>query len=310
MFAIKRSLAAALLLLIAIHAGANPQGGSFRLWGHGARDLAMGDASTLMAPGLESLFTQPASLVGMSGFGTGISAQKPTGGVELALSSVALGWGSGLRSPLKSERVPTSDYAFAAAFQHLGATLADDTGWGEWTAAAACAWSPRRWLSIGARGTMSGGGSDDDLDNGRATSLALGARAVVLHPGLEIGWILEDYYQSFKWDNSRTRHRGSTHLISCGAMLPFAVQSEFMLKYRFEDVESWAIGLEWPVLVERLTLRTGVIRQLRVESVWSPSFGFGVAHYGLRLDYGFRFNRVEGPGSIHRLSLLWTGIGL
>lgn len=307
MSATSRRLAAALLLLLLPTAGrADSQGGSFRLWAHGARELAMGGAATLHAPGVEALFDQPASLVGLGGWQLGASLQQPTGGPELRLSSLAAGIGSGWRGASMTELTPSSRYAAALAFQHLGATLADDSGWGEWTLTGGAAWSPRRWLSVGLRWSYSRGGSDDGLDRGRAVSLSGGLRAVLLHPGLELGWVAEDMQHRFRWEDGTDDRRAPAQSFSLAARLPASLSVELLARWRFGAVERWAAGAEWRPW-RRLHLRGGLVSHRQVESSLSPSFGFGLLHGGLRLDYGFRWERDEGPGHLHRLSLLWTG---
>jgi hypothetical protein len=308
LFATRRILTALLLVfLLSGSASAEYRGGSFRLWGHSARDLAMGGAATLMAPGLESLFNQPASLVGLDGLQVGACVQRPAGGVELSLSSVAVGMGSGLRPLLTDERTPTSSRAAALTFQHLGATLADGSGWGEWTAAGALAFSPQHWFSLGVRGSISGGGSDDGLDEGTARSVSAGMRAVLFHPGFELGWVAEDIYHRFSWQDQEPRRRASSQLISVAGLFPGGVSLELLGRWNLDSLESWALGSEWEPWAGKLYLRGGLLRQLRVEESFSPSFGFGIKHGSLQLDYGFQFNREEGPGSVHRLSMMWAG---
>jgi hypothetical protein len=295
--------------LIATPAWADSAGGSFRLWPHSARELAMGDAGTLLAPGLESLFSQPASLVGLDGWELGASLQRPMGGVELGLSSLVIGTGTGHRFASQRERSPSSRHAAALAFQHLGATLADGSGWGEWTLAAAGAWSPWRWLSTGLRADYSRGGSEDDLDRGRALALGFGLRAVIFHPGVELGWTVEDLVHRFYWeeDSEDTRRRASAQTLALAAHLPLELRAEIQARYRHRSLERFNLGLEWSPWRERLQLRLGLIAHRRVETSLSPSFGAGLALGALLVDYGFRYERVEGPGSQHRLALRWRG---
>ena len=118
-------------------------------------------------------------------------------------------------------------------------------------------------------------------------------------------WVVDDLHQSFKWEAGESRRRGSSQRVSIGASLPLRVGAEFQALYRHEDVESWALGLEWRPWPERLHLRGGLRRALQVEEGWTPSCGFGVLLGAMRLDYGFRYQPVEGPGSAHRLSLRW-----
>ncbi len=284
-------------------------GGSFRLWPHSARELAMGDAGTLLAPGLESLFSQPASLVSMDGWELGASLQQPVDGVELGLSSLVVGTGTGHRFASQGEYSPSSRHAAALAFQHLGATLADGSGWGEWTLAAAAAWSPARWLSTGLRADYSRGGSEDELDQGRALALGFGLRAVIIHPGLELGWSVENFSHQFRWDDddAETRNRASAHTVAVATRLPLKFKGEIQARYIHRSLERYNLGLEWSPWRERLQLRCGIIAHQRVESSFSPSFGAGMALGALNVDYGFRYERVEGPGSQHRLALRWRG---
>jgi len=308
--ATRRILAAACLLaFLAAPAAAGSMGGSFRLWEHGARDLALGGAGTLLAPGAESLFTQPASLVGMDGWEAGASLRRLGGGADLYLSSAVLGWGSGHRAPLASERTPTSLGAAAGAFQYLGATLADDTTWGEWTLAGALAWSPLRWLSVGARGSLAGGGHDDGEDVGRAVSLSAGVRAVVLHPALEVGYVAEDIHHRFRWEDGEDRRREPAHVFAAAARLPWRVAAECLGRRRFATWERIALGAEWDAWPGRLVLRGGLTRHGLGEARWTPSLGFGLGLGDFRLDYGAAFDGGDGPGSEHRLALLWRGGG-
>lgn len=301
----------ALAALLATPAAAESPGGSFRLWPASARELAMADAATLLAPGLEALFSQPASLVGIDRWEAGLSLQQPQGVPGLDLASLSLGAATGRRLPGSSERSSTSRHALALGFQQLGAELADGSGWGEWTAALGLAWSPRRWLSVGARGDYSRGGSEDGLDDGRALALSLGLRAVVFHPALECGWVASDAYQRFAWDAEpeATRRRASSQTFALAARLPGALSAELQGRWRFRSLERAALGLEWQPLGPGFALRGGLLLHRRIEESWSPSFGAGFARGALRLDYGFRYERVEGPGSQHRLALRWIGAG-
>lgn len=285
------------------------QGGSFKLWPHSARELAMGDAATLLAPGLESLFSQPASLVGLSSWELGASLQRPGGGPELTFASLAAGIGTGHRVPGDRDHSVSSRHAAAIAFQHLGATLADESGWGEWTLAGGLAWSPVRWFSMGLRGDYSRGGSEDGEDAGRALALSAGIRAVAFHPRLEIGWVAEDLHHRFSWDTDPAdqRRRGSSQILALAAHLPARLRGELQGRYRFRSLERVSCGLEWSPWREGFQLRGGLIAHRRVERHLSPSFGAGFALGALRLDYGFRYERVEGPGSQHRFSLRWRG---
>jgi hypothetical protein len=300
---------AALLLMMTMPAAAHAasQGGSYRLWPHGARELAMGGAASLFAPGLESLFQQPASLVGMEGWSMGASVERPTGGVELQLASLAVGRGLGHRSPALHEQTASSRYAAALAFQQLGATLADDSDWGEWTLALGAAWSPRRWLSAGLRGSYARGGSEDGRDEGQALAFSGGLRAVFLTPGLELGFLAEDIVQRFRWQDGPAQRRAPSSSFSAALRLPYGASAEILGRWREGSLERYALGLEWSPWIEHLSLRGGLIAMRRAESRLCPSAGFGVMHRGLRLDYGFRFEEDQGPGSLHRLSLLWTG---
>jgi len=308
---IRRATLFALAAIVALSSqdAAASQGGSFQLWPHSARELAMGDTGTLLAPGLESLFSQPASLVGLNGWELGASTQRLAEGAELALSSFTAGIGSGHRLPGLRDRTLTSRHALAIAFQHLGATLADDSGWGEWTLTAGGAWSPVRWLSVGMRGDYSRGGSEDGVDDGRALSLNVGARAVVFHPAVELGLVAEDYYHRFFWkdDEKDTRRRASAQVVSLAAYLPGRLRCEVMGRYRYRSIERLAMGLEWSPWRERFHLRGGIIAHRRVEESLSPSFGAGFLFGPLGVDYGFRYERVEGPGARHRVSLRWIG---
>ncbi len=269
----------------------------------------MGDTGTLLAPGLESLFSQPASLVGMDGWELGASLQKPVDGVELGLSSLVAGTGTGHRFASRREHSPSSRHAAALAFQHLGATLADGSGWGEWTLAAAAAWSPQRWFSAGLRADYSRGGSEDELDQGRAIALGFGLRSVIFHPGLELGWTVEDLAHRFRWDDDSedTRRRASAQTVALAAHLPLELKAEIQARYRHRSLERVNMGLEWSPWRERLQLRFGLIAHKRVEESLSPSFGAGMALGALIVDYGFRYEREEGPGSQHRLGLRWRG---
>lgn len=300
----------ALLLALALPAAADAasQGGSFRLWPHAARDLAMAEAATLLAPGAEALFSQPASLVGMDGWEAGASLQQPAGLPGLALSSFVLGSGTGRRLAGPGERTPTSSHAAALGYQHLGAELADGSGWGEWTAALGLAWSPQRWLSLGARGDYSRGGSEDGEDAGQAVALSLGLRAVLLHPGLEFGWLAEDVHQRFRWDAAPEdlRRRAGSQLFAVAARLPGRLDAELQGRWRYRSLERAALGLEWTPLGPSFALRGGLLLHRRLEESLSPAFGAGFARGPLQLDYGFRFERAEGAGSQHRLSLRWV----
>ena len=312
MFAPRPSAALAALLLLLASATplrADSQGGSFRLWPHAARDLAMGDAATLLAPGLESLFTQPASLVGMDSWELGLSAQRPAGLDGLDLNSAALGLASGRRLRSAGECTPTSRHAAALAVQHLGATLADDSGWGETTVALGLAWSPARWISMGLRGDYSRGGSDDGVDDGRAVAMSVGLRAVVLSPGLEFGWVAEDVVQRFHWQDAPddTRRRASAQVLALAARLPWRLDVEVQGRWRYRSLERAGLGLEWHPLGPAFALRGGFLAHRRLEQSVAPSFGAGLTRGPLRVDYGFRFEREEGPGSQHRLSLRWVG---
>lgn len=301
----------ALLALAARPAVADSPGGSFRLWPYSARELAMADAATLLAPGLESLFSQPASLVGIDRWELGLGLQRPQGLAGLDLASLAVGAATGRRLPGPDERTATSRQALALGFQNLGAELADGSGWGEWTAALGLAWSPRRWLSVGARGDYSRGGSEDGLDDGRALALSLGLRVVVLHPALEFGWVASDVHQRFAWEAApdAQRRRASSQTFALAARLPGALSAELQGRWRFRSLERTALGLEWQPLGPSFALRGGLLLHRRIEENWSPSFGAGFARGALRLDYGFRYERVEGPGSQHRLALRWIGAG-
>ncbi len=293
--------------LMAEPAGADSPGGSFRLWPHSARELAMGDAGTLLAPGLETLFSQPASLVGMDGWELGASLHRPAEGVEIGLSSMVIGTGTGHRFASNNELSASSRHAAALAFQHLGATLADDSGWGEWTLSAAGAWSPMRWFSAGLRADYSRGGSDDGLDAGRALALGCGLRTVIFHPGVELGWAVDDLYHRFQWDDDSedTRRRASAQTLALAAYLPMDFKGEIQARYRHRGLERFNMGLEWSPWRDRLQLRLGLIAHRLVETSLSPSFGAGFSLGGLQVDYGFRYERVEGPGSQHRLALRW-----
>jgi hypothetical protein len=283
------------------------QGGSFRLWPHAARALAMAEAATLLAPGAESLFSQPASLVGMDGWEAGASLQRPAGLAGLDLSSFVLGAGSGRRLAGPGERTPTSRHAAALGFQHLGAELADGSGWGEWTAALGLAWSPQRWFSVGARGDYSRGGSEDGQDEGQALALSLGLRAVLLHPALELGWVAEDVHQRFRWDAApdQLQRRAGSQVLALAARLPGRLAAEVQGRWRYRSLERAALGLEWLPLGPSFALRGGLLVHRRLEESVSPAFGAGFARGALQIDYGFRFERAEGPGSQHRLSLRW-----
>lgn len=310
MSATRRILAAAVLLaILAPAAGAGSVGGSFRLWEHGARDLALGGAATLLAPGAEALFTQPASLVGMDGWEAGVGLRRLGGGPDLYLSSAVAGWSTGHRPPLASERTPTSLGAAAGAFQYLGATLADDTTWGEWTLAGGLAWSPLRWLSVGARGSLSGGGHEDGADVGRAVSLSAGLRAVILHPALEFGYVAEDIHHRFRWEGGEDRRREPAQVVALAGRLPWRVAAECLGRYRFETWERVALGAEWEAWPGRLALRGGLARHGLGEARWTPSLGFGLDLGAFRLDYGAAFDGGDGPGAEHRLALLWRGGG-
>lgn len=305
---------AALLLALLLPAAVGParaasQGGSFQLRPHGARELAMGEAATLLAPGAEALFNQPASLVGMDRWELGASHQRVEGISGLALSSFVAGGGTGRRLAGPGERTPTSRHAAALAYQHLGAELADGSGWGEWTAALALAWSPQRWLSVGARGDLSRGGSEDGLDSGEAAALSLGLRALLWHPGLEFGWVAEDVYQRFHWEATpeAERRRAGRQSFALAARLPWQLDAELLGRWRYRSLERAGLGLEWRPLGPSLALRGGLLLHRRLEESLSPSFGAGFARGPLRIDYGFRFERAEGPGSQHRLSLRWVG---
>ncbi|MBM4118756.1 hypothetical protein FJ251_13685 [bacterium] len=304
-------LLVALLCACAGPAAAESPGGSFRLWPASARELAMADAATLLAPGLESLGSQPASLVGIDRWEAGLGLQRPQELTGLGLASLAFGAATGRRLPGPGERTPTSRQAVALGFQQLGAELADGSGWGEWTAALGLAWSPQRWLSVGARGDYSRGGSEDGRDEGSARALALGLRAVALHPALEFGWVASDVHQRFAWDAApeQQRRRASSQTFALAARLPGALSAELQGRWRFRSLERAALGLEWQPLGPTLALRGGLLVHRRVETSWSPAFGAGFARGALRLDYGFRFERAEGPGSQHRLSLRWIGDG-
>lgn len=308
---IRRATLLALVVLAALtaQAAASSQGGSFRLWPHSAREMAMGDTGTLLAPGLESLFSQPASLVGLDGWEIGASTQRLADGVDVALSSFTAGIGTGHRLAGLRDHTVTSRHAAAIAFQHLGATLADDSGWGEWTLSAGGAWSPVRWLSVGARGDYSRGGSEDGLDDGRALALSVGMRAVVFHPAVELGLMADDYYHRFFWEDDKedTRRRASSQVVALAAELPGRVRCEVQGRYRFRSIERFALGIEWSPWRERFHLRGGVIAHRRVEKNYSPSFGAGFRFGPLGVDYGFRYERVEGPGSQHRVALRWIG---
>jgi hypothetical protein len=234
------------------------------------------------------------------------SVQKPTGGVDLSLSSFALGWGSGHRSPLMSEITPSSRKAGALAFQYLGATLADESSWGEWSLAAAAAYSPTPWFSAGLRASFAGGGSGDGLDEGRAVALSGGIRAVVLDPRLELGWLAEDLLHQYSNSQGPDQQRAVTQSAALAARLRPYLSAELQLRWQAGQLERYALGAEWTPWAQRLFLRGGLLYFNPVESRLSPSLGFGIQHRGFRLDYGFRFDAEEGPGSVHRLSLHWS----
>ncbi len=265
----------------------------------------MGGASTLFAPGLEALFTQPASLVGMDGWELGSCVQRPTGGAEISLSSFALGRGSDNRRSLIHQRTRVSSRAYAIAFQHLRATLADGSGWGEMTLAAAAAWSPRPWLSAGIRVSSASGGSDDDLDRGRAVSISAGVRAVVLHPAVEFGWVADDIHHSFSYDGGIERRRAASQQFSFGIDLPRSLGVELLSRLRSGAIERYSVGAEIWGLSDHLALRGGMVNWRIAESVWSGAFGAGIKAGALSVDYGFLWSGEEGPGAEHRLSLLW-----
>ena len=313
MFATRRLRATLALVLCAAAplaaVAASDGGGSFRLWSHGARDLALGGASTLISPDLESLFVQPASLVAMDGWELGACVQSPTGGPELTLSSLAVGRGSGWRRSLADQRQPASSRAFALAFQHLGATLADDGGWGETTLAAAGAWSPMPWLSLGLQASHSSGGSDDGVDRGSAVSVSGGLRAAILHPALVFGWVAGDIHQNFHWDGGPDRRRASSQSFALAIDGPGDLAVELLSRLRFGAVERYAIGAEWWPWSGRLALRGGLVNWRVAESYWSSSFGTGIRQGALGVDYGFLWSAEDGPGGQHRLSLHWAGAG-
>lgn len=304
----------ALLLSVCVSLGAlADDGGSFNLMGAGARDLALAGAAHLHDAGLEALFLQPASLTSVTGLETGLFIQRYGSDLPLSQGTIAIALGSGERMPLDGRYRGDSEIAIGAAFQYLGATLADDTTWGEWTLTTSAAWSPLRWVAVGGRASFSGGGSEDDEDRGGAFAMDLGMRLRVLHPGLEAGILLKNFYHRFSWVEGSDYRRQSTTVFNLafgGFELPL-IPGDWRLEGRasqhLSSMESFGAGLEWGLFDGLATLRGGMMAWRQGETRNFPTFGFGFNTGVYQLDYGFSPDVDGGMAARHRFSLTRRG---
>jgi len=309
-----RTILLGLALTFAACCGASADsGGSFDFESHGARDLALAGAAQLHDAGLEALFLQPASLTSVSGPLMGLFIQRYGGGLALEQGTVALAYGSGERIPLDRRFKSDSEIAVGAAFQYRGATLADESSWGEWSLSATAAWSPMRWFSVGGRASYSAGGSQDGMDRGRATAMDLGLRLRFLRPGLETGVLMKDFYHRFSWIGGGDYRRDPTTVLSLGwagleiPRLPGAWRIEGRSSLHRSSVESYGSGLEWRLLDGIAILRGGLMAWRQGESRNYPTFGFGFRAGSFQVDYGFSPDVAAGMTSRHRISLTRYG---
>jgi hypothetical protein len=284
------------------------EGGSFRLSGGGAKGLALSSCAGLHDTGLEALFLQPASLLSLDETARmALVYEHLSGGIPLQQATLLIGRGSGHQDSRSGS--PQSSAALAAAFQYRGADLADASRWQEWTLSVAGAWSPFRWLATGFRADHSRGGSEDDLDRGRAFSLSLGLKARLLSPSLEAGFFLEDLVHEFLWDGGSVKKREASPVLSLGMNdlhLPY-LRGDFRLetaaRYRFNDLESLGLGLEWNFIEDLAVFRCGLRHWSDERLPVEFSFGFGLSLSSLYLDYAHATSAVEAAGARHRITL-------
>lgn len=301
----RRALILALLIPLALSAS---EGGSFRLSGGGAKGLALSSCAGLHDAGLEALFLQPASLLSLDESARmALLYEHLSGGIPLRQATLLLGRGSGYQQSLSGS--PQSSAALAAAFQYRGAELADASRWQEWTLSVAGAWSPFRWLATGFRADHSRGGSEDGLDRGRAFSLSLGLKARLLTPSLEAGFFLEDLVHEFLWEGGQVKKREASPLLSLGMndlqfpSLPGIFRLETAVRYRYNELESLGLGLDWRVLEGLAVFRCGLRHWADERLPAEASFGFGLALSSLDLDYAYATSSIEASGARHRITL-------
>ncbi len=307
-----RLLALSLTLALALPA-ISDEGGSYRFQGTGTRDLALAGAAQLGEAGLEALFLQPASLNSVTGWEAGAFMQTFGDGLPVQYGSVAFAMGSGERLALDGHYRGDSEVAVGGAFQYLNATLADDSGWSEWSLATAAAWSPLRWFSLGGRASYSGGGSEDGEDRAGAFALDFGLRVRLLHPGLEAGALMKDFWHRQSWKEGSDFRREASTVLSLGwgglslPVLPGKWRVEGRSTSHLSKTESYGAGLEWTLLEGLATLRGGFMSWQQGEERNYPTFGFGVQSRGYQLDYGYSPDVDEGLAARHRFSVTRRG---
>jgi len=290
--------------------GALLRGGSYALLDAGTRSLAMGGSGLLHDAGLEALFLQPASLTSLDRWEAGAFHQHYGGGLPLQATTLGLAVGSGHRLALDRRYESDSEVALGAVFQYLGATLADDSSWGEWTFAGVAAWSPLRWFSVGGRARYSGGGSEDGVDAGHSVAMDLGLRMRLLHPGLEAGVLVQNFYHRFDWDEGGSyRHEPST-VLSLGwdrftpPWMGGRWRGELRLTQHRSQAESYGGGVECALLDGMASLRAGLVAWRQSDERMTPSFGGGVQAGAYRFDYAFSPDGDGGMAARHRFSVI------
>jgi len=309
---ISSRISAWILILFAFGAFAD-DGGSYTLLSGGSRDLAMAGAAHLHDAGLEALFLQPASLSSLDRWEVGAFTQLYGDGVPLQHGTLAFAFASGHRMALDGRYESDSEMAVGAAFQYLSATLADDSGWSEWTLAAVAAWSPMRWFSLGGRARYSGGGSEDAVDRGHSTAMDFGLRLRLLHPGLEAGLLMQDFYHRFAWDeggDARKEPRLVTSLGMAGLRLPYLpgdLRLEARMTQHRSSAESFGLGMEWSLLDGLADLRGGLLAWRQGEERISPTFGFGLLAGLYRVDYAYSPDVDGGMAAQHRIAIIRSG---
>jgi hypothetical protein len=307
-----RTLAFGLILALTFTALAD-EGGSYRFQGTGTRDLAMAGAAHLGEAGLEAIFLQPASLTSVTNWQAGAYLQNFGDGLPIQYGTLAFAMGSGERLALDGHYRGDSELAIGAAFQYLNATLADDSGWSEWSMATVAAWSPMRWFSVGARASYSGGGSEDAQDRAGAFALDFGLRMRFLHPGLEAGVLMKDFWHRMSWtEGSDFRREPSTVLsLAWGGLslpiLPGDWRFEGRSTNHLSETESYGAGLEWTLLEGLATLRGGFMAWRQGEERNYPTFGFGLMNKGYQIDYAYSPDTDGGLSARHRISIIHSG---
>ena len=287
----------------AVRAADFSTGGTFLRLGHGARAHGLGGAGVALLRDDAAVYWNAANLAWL----------QPHVGVTFMHATILPGVTDGYRTgsaahavgPLLGELgqpVRPHRFGYGAFLSNMGFDFESGLRWSETTFLAGAGYAFTNFASIGA--SLKSLRVSNDFQSADASGEGLDlALTVLVTNWLSAAIVGHDVWTRVRWDTSTSETLEPAMTLGFEVRPASGWAALLDILWRESATQRVSLGVEWQAYREMLWLRGGLTTITPGETRTYPSFGLGVHHRRILVDYGASFDGGDSIDTVHRFSL-------